>query len=175
MIATTASAVQAQSRRPPGTASLAEMGCIKTSGARGYDPIDRDITVGREIFRAVASMGGTNGLFDSYSGIAPREATTSTCRLAEPREIPRFRTLTLSFGLPDNFTINADGATNVRLSIYLDGEFYDSQDVTQGRQLRWPIDVTGVRSIALEAECIRSASDERYCPALTFFEDILEE
>lgn len=63
----------------------------------------------------------------------------------------------------------------VRLSIYRDGNSYKYQDVMKGQLLRLPIDVTNVRSIALEVECLKvSSNDNNACPALIFFQDTLQ-
>ena len=45
----------------------------------------------------------------------------------------------------------------------------------KGQLLRLPIDVTNVRSIALEVECLKvSSNDNNACPALIFFQDTLQ-
>jgi hypothetical protein len=48
--------VQAQRRRPPGTASLGEMKCQKIKGG-AYEVINEDIPIALEIFKAVAYLG----------------------------------------------------------------------------------------------------------------------
>ncbi|MEG4806887.1 hypothetical protein QUA82_07470 [Microcoleus sp. F8-D3] len=152
--------VQAQRRRP-GTSSLGEMNCQKIKGG-AYEVINRDIPIGLEIFRSVASLGDNSNYMANTTQVA--------CRLASPGEKPKFRTLTLAFGLPDNSPYSK-GAL-VRLSIYKDGNFADYKDVTFGQKIFLPINVTNVRSIALEGECKRSLKGN--CPALYFYQDILE-
>jgi hypothetical protein len=161
--------------RPPGTASLGEMSCQRTGGSGGYTVRNADVVIGRQTLRIVAYMGANTGLLElTTPKIDPDNPTEVVCRLAGSTERPRFRTLTLSFGFADTDD-SADPPATVRLSIYRDGEFYDSQTVTRGQPIRWPIDVTNTRSIALEATCLRLAQGERVCPFLFFFEDVLSE
>ncbi|MEG4918033.1 hypothetical protein [Microcoleus sp. B7-D4] len=158
--------VQAQRRRP-GTASLGEMNCQGINGGR-YEAINEDVSIGLEIFRALAYI--TKG--GHFSIGLKNESAQVACRLAAPGEKPKFRTLTLGFGFSDN---HKDGTSRqgalVRLSIYKDGNFFEYRDVTFGQKLVWPINVTNVRSIALEAECKRTSQN---CPVLYIFQDILE-
>jgi hypothetical protein len=153
--------VQAQRRRPPGTASLGEMKCQQIKGGV-YNAINEDIPIGLEIYRAVAYLGNAGWIYDRPVQVA--------CRLAAPGEKPKFKTLTLAFGLPDNVSKGA----LVRLSIYKDGNFVGNKDVTSGEKLLWPINVTNVRSIALEGECKRPSERSSSCPAIYFYQDILE-
>jgi hypothetical protein len=153
--------VQAQRQRPRGAGSLGEMNCQKIREGY-YTAISQDIPIGFEIFRAVAYLGDSRWIYD-------KSPVQVACRLAEPGEKPRFKTLTLAFGLPDNLSKGA----LVRLSIYKDGNFFEYRDVTSGEKLLWPINVTNVRSIALEGECKRGPSGSA-CPALYFYQDILE-
>jgi hypothetical protein len=158
--------VQAQRRRPPGTASLGEMNC-KGINASTYKVINEDIPIGLEIFRAVAYFG--NG---PHFSIGKSRLEQVVCRLAEPGQKPRFKTLTLGFGFSDNSNKSYDNGALVRLTIYKDGNFADYKDVTFGQKQVWPINVTNVRSIALEAECKRSPINN--CPVLYIYQDILE-
>ncbi|OCQ91668.1 hypothetical protein BCD67_09170 [Oscillatoriales cyanobacterium USR001] len=153
--------VQAQRRRP-GTASLGEMNCQQIKGGV-YDVINEDIPIGLEIYRAVAYLGNARWMYES-------RPVQVACRLAEPGQKPKFKTLTLAFGLPDSLSKGA----LVRLSIYKDGNFAGYKDVTAGEKLLWPINVTNVRSIALEGECKRPSERSSECPALYFYQDILE-
>jgi len=93
------------------------------------------------------------------------------CQLSTPNQPPRFKSLTLAFGLSDD-SYQVDSVT-VRLSVYKDGNFYQSQTVAKGDKIIWPIDVQNTRNLALEAECISSQSS-RSCPGLYFFEDVLQ-
>ncbi|MEG4984653.1 hypothetical protein QUB08_02550 [Microcoleus sp. BR0-C5] len=153
--------VQAQRQRPRGAGSLGEMKCQQIKGGV-YDAINEDIPIGLEIYRAVAYLGNARWIYDRPVQVA--------CRLAAPGEKPRFKTLTLAFGLPDNVSKGA----LVRLSIYKDGNFAGYKDVTFGEKLLWPINVTNVRSIALEGECKRPSERSSSCPAIYFYQDILE-
>lgn len=159
--------VQAQRRRPPGTASLGEMNC-KGINASTYKVINEDIPIGLEIFRAVAFVGNEPNFSIGLQG----QSVQVACRLAAPGEKPKFKTLTLGFGFSDNHKDDTyrKGAL-VRLSIYKDGNFAEYRDVTFGQKLVWPINVTNVRSIALEAECKRTSQN---CPVLYIYQDILE-
>jgi hypothetical protein len=161
----------------PAASSLGEMGCSRTSGADGYKAINGDFVIGREVFTGVARMGG-NSIFQSYAGISSRESTDVSCRLAGRREQPRFKTLTLAFGIPDGITFNskkASSATRMRLSVYGDGKIIGKYNISKGSGQRVPIDVTGVRSLSLSAECVRPGFTNGTCPFLVFFEDTLEE
>ncbi|MEG4504486.1 hypothetical protein QUA81_10225 [Microcoleus sp. F6_B4] len=155
--------VQAQRQRPRGAGSLGEMKCQQIKEGN-YSAINEDIPIGLEIFRAVAYLGNARWIYDRPIQVA--------CRLAAPGEKPRFKTLTLAFGLPDNHPY-PKGAL-VRLSVYKDGNFFDYKDVTFGQQILWPINVTNVRSIALEGECKRSSERSSSCPAIYFYQDILD-
>lgn len=158
--------VQAQRRRPPGTASLGEMNCQGINGGT-YEVINQDIPIGLEIFRAVAYFGNR-----PQSSIGKGRLEQVACRLAEPGQKPRFKTLTLGFGFSDNSSKSYDNGALVRLTIYKDGNFADYRDVTFGQKLLLPINVTNVRSIALEGECKRSPINN--CPVLYIYQDILE-
>ncbi|WP_172191885.1 hypothetical protein [Microcoleus asticus] len=157
--------VQAQ-RRPPGTASLGEMNCKGINGG-GYEVINEDIPIGLEIFRAVAYFGNR-----AHFSIGKGWLEQVACRLAEPGQKPRFKTLTLGFGFSDKSNKSSYNGALVRLTIYKDGNFADYRDVTFGQKLVWPINVTNVRSIALEADCKRSPINN--CPVLYIYQDILE-
>jgi hypothetical protein len=75
-------------------------------------------------------------------------------------------------GIADNNN-RVDGAL-VRLSVDRDGNFYKYEEVTKGQLGTLPIDVTNVRSIALEVECKRgTVKNKNQCPELIFFEDTL--
>jgi hypothetical protein len=159
--------VQAQRRRPPGTASLGEMNCQGINGGR-YEVINEDIPIGLEIFRAVAYLQGSG----SYSIGSQGQSVQVACRLAASGEKPKFRTLNFAFGFSDKHKEDTyRKGSLVRLSIYKDGNFAEYRDVTFGQKLVWPINVANVRSIALEAECKRTS---QYCPPLYFYQDILE-
>jgi hypothetical protein len=170
-LASTMSPIQAQNRRPPGVASLGEMECQDIQG--GYRAIDRDLAIGFEIFRAVAWLAKTGWepgiLWRSISG---NRSVRVACRLAAARSAPRFRTLTLAIGIPDEHRFG-DGAIS-RLSVYKDGNFYEYKDISEGEKLLWVIDVTNTRSLGLEGECVKTARYQEECPAIYFFEDILE-
>ncbi|MFB8791525.1 MAG: hypothetical protein U7123_22465 [Potamolinea sp.] len=181
----TASDVQAQNRRPSRVASLGEMGCQSLSNIVGYKPVNGDVTIGRQIFRAVAYLDGQAwGFLSGRGGISPDHTAGVACRLSAPNQTPRFRTLTLAFGFADNSEkidyIRPNASTELRLSVYKDGNLYGSQSIRPGDMLRWPIDVRNARSISLEANCIKGGNSTSYagnpevCPVLYFFQDTLQ-
>lgn len=159
--------VEAQKKRPVGVASLAEMSCQSIKGG-SYRATNEDIPVGLEIFRAVSVTGDINN----------REVRQYVCRLAQPKEKPKYKTLTLAFGLSDKDHRNKNSPV-VRLSLYKDGKAYEYKDIAGGEKLLWQVDVTGVRSLAVETECVKSGflpNDWRVgqCPDIYFFEDTLK-
>lgn len=185
VLISTANNVEAQSRRPSGVASLGEMGCQSLSDIVGYKPVNGDVTIGRQIFRAVAYLDGQAwGFLTGRRGVLPGNTAGVACRLAAPNQTPRFRTLTLAFGFADNSEkidyIRPNASTELRLSVYKDGNLYGSQSVRPGDMLRWPIDVRNARSISLEADCLQggehtsSTGQEGVCPVLYFFQDTLQ-
>ncbi|MDP8966449.1 MAG: hypothetical protein M3O33_21170 [Cyanobacteriota bacterium] len=158
--------VQAQSRRPPRISSLGEIKCRGVQGSGYYSAINEEIPIRREIFRAI-------GIIATHAQwIGNNRPVELVCQIAALNQAPRFKTLTLAFGFSDD-AYTANGAT-VRLSIYKDGNFYGSQSVSKGDKLRWPVDIKNTRNLALEAECISTRRNSNSCPALYFFEDVLE-
>lgn len=168
----TGNLVYAQARRP-GVTSLAELECQQITHRATFRAINEDLSVGFEVFRAVAFLAG-NSRFEGVKGvnITKEDGTKVACRLAAPGENPRFKTLTLSIAIPDN-NAHSDGTVS-RLSIYKDGQFYEYKDLTAGQKILWVIDVTNTRSIGLEGQCIRAYKNTGVCPAIYFFEDLLE-
>lgn len=169
--------LEAQSRsgrRQPRQVSLVDMKCQKYSGAYNYQPANIDVPIGRQVLRAVGWIGEMSWgkpLLNTNS----QEAGTSgiSCRLAKPNESPRFRTLTLTFGFSDNRPNGTDGR-KAEFRIYKDGKPYTSEIIESGDPIRLPIDITNTRSLAFESECERRPGHVLYCPAIFFFEDILE-
>jgi len=159
--------VDAQKKRPAGVASLAEMPC---KGIRGnYEATNEDISVGLEIFASVSRFIS----YGIWHGIPKdNQVLQVVCRLAQSKEKPKYKTLTLAFGMNDSDK-RSNGA-QIRFSLYKDGKAYDYKDVTRGEKLLWQVDVTGTRSLALEAECLRTIHNSGYCPPLFFFEDTLQ-
>ncbi|MFM6015429.1 MAG: hypothetical protein ACKPCG_06440 [Dolichospermum sp.] len=154
-------------KKTQGVGSLGEMSCQNIEDGR-YDVINRDFPVGLQIFRGIAMFRDRTG-----DRISKNLTNQVACRLTEAGQKPTYKTLNLAFAIDDNNDY-ANGSL-VRLSIYQDGKFYKYQDVTKGEQFRLPIDITSVRSIALEAECLRgSVRNKNTCPALIFFEDSLQ-
>lgn len=151
---------------PKGVSSLSAMSCQRIESGN-YEAINKDFPVGLQIFKGVAMFGK-----DSNS-IYKNRVNQVVCRLAEAGQRPRYKTLNLAFGIADNnYYVNG---SVVRLSIYRNGNSYKYQDVVKGQLLHLPIDVTNVRSIALEVECLKgSVENEKYCPALIFFQDTLQ-
>jgi hypothetical protein len=162
------SAGMAQSRSS-GFASLGEMGCMRFSGVGSYKAINEDVPIGREIFRSVAAI-------NAYGGIDRDTPVGISCRLAPVNGKGAFKTLTLSFGLSQDGIRGyyLDDSVLLRLSIYRDGNFYKQQTFGKGELARLPIDIKGVRSIALEAECVRGKGRNSPCPGIFFVEDILK-
>jgi hypothetical protein len=168
-VAASSSSLAAKSR-PSGIASLSEMGCQKTSGNGGYKSAVKDLTVGREIFRTAAFIGeAETGM---RPGISSREPTAIVCRLAPVKGSPQFKTLNLTVGF-DQGDRRLNGSVVVRLSIYKDGNFYKEETINRGELVRLPVDIDGVRSLALEAECVRANDRYGSCPNLWVLEDIL--
>jgi hypothetical protein len=156
-------------KKTQGVGSLGEMSCQRIEDGQ-YKVINQDFPVGMQIFRGIAQFStrpnGGNWIGKEYTNQV-------ACRLTEAGQRAKYKTLTLAFGIADNHR-HANGSL-VRLSIYRDGKFYKYQDVTKGEQFRLPIDITGVRSIALEGECLRgSVKNKNACPELIFFEDSLQ-
>jgi len=162
--------VEAQ-RRPPGVFSLGEMGCRQVEG-RQYSPMNQDVSIGFEIYRAVGVFGN-----DYHWGFSKEQPSRKTaCRLASNGEKPKFKTLTLAVGLDDS-NIFSNGAL-LRLSIYKDGEPAKYVDISKGQKFLIPIDVKNTRSIGLELKCLRNVQQgmnaDDACPPVYFFEDVLE-
>jgi hypothetical protein len=153
-------------KRSVGVGSLGEMSCQNIEDGK-YTVINQDFPVGLQIFRGIAVFR-TN---DTW--ILKNKTNQVSCRLTEAGQRAKYKTLNLVFGIADNNRY-ANGSL-VRLSIYRDGKFYKYEDVTKGQLFRSPIDVTNVRSIALEVECLRgSVKTKNACPAIIFFEDTLQ-
>ncbi|MBD2484662.1 hypothetical protein [Planktothrix sp. FACHB-1365] len=170
----TGNLVYAQARRP-GTTSLGELGC-QLSNDSNYFAQNRDLIVGFEVFRAVGYFGESSTYsHDGKSYTLDKNGSRAACRLAAPGETPRFKTLSLAIGIPDDHTYRKGSVS--RLSIYKDGQFYEYRDLTAGQKVLWIIDVTNTRSIGLEGQCIKIGSTSwgnPGCPAIYFFEDLLE-
>jgi hypothetical protein len=169
----TGNLVYAQARSS-GVSSLAELGC-QGSNRSNYFAANKDFIVGFEVFRAVGYLKTSQGLTpDGKSYTLGYNGSRTACRLASPGETPRFRTLSLAIGIPDDHAYGKGSVS--RLSIYKDGQFYEYKDLTAGQKVLWIIDVTNTRSIGLAGECIRpgSAWNTQGCPAIYFFEDLLE-
>ncbi|MGL4503958.1 MAG: hypothetical protein ACRCU2_33155 [Planktothrix sp.] len=152
----------AQVQRPTRTSSLGELGCVPTLGSARYSAINRDVPVGRQMFTAIGILQRNSDL----------NSVDLVCRLAAPNQPSRFKTLTLDFGFSDRSRSSSGSNPSVTLSMYTDGNLYGSQTVTFGDRILWPIDVTNVQSIAIEARCVNSRGG--YCPPVFFFEDTLE-
>jgi hypothetical protein len=155
--------------------SLAQIGCSKVEGIGGFEAIYEDVPIGRSIVTAVARMGGLGPTAESPFGNAGRITTDKplevVCRLAGNGETPIFRTLTLAFGFRSDGR-SSDSSNRVRLSVYRDGNLYDSKTIIRGDRLIWPIDVTNTRSVTLRADCF--GARESWCPNIYFFQDTLE-
>jgi hypothetical protein len=158
-------------KKTQGVGSLGEMSCQRIENGR-YEAINEDFPVGLQIFRGVGNFH-SRGDARGFRYINKNDTTQVACRITEAGQRSKYKTLTLAFAIADNHKY-ANG-TIVRLSIYRDGNFYKYEDITKGQQFHIPIDVTKIRSIALEAECLRGTSyDKKYCPPIIFFEDSLQ-
>ncbi|MDB9476524.1 hypothetical protein [Dolichospermum circinale] len=154
-------------KRPVGVGSLGEMSCQGIEYGR-YKATNKDFPIGLQIFRGIAIFSTNH-----RDWIGKQETNQVACRLTEAGQKAKYKTLNLAFGIADN-NRHAQGSL-VRLSIYRDGNFYQYKDVTKGQLLSWPIDVRNVRSIALEAECLRGSTiNNNTCPPIIFFEDTLQ-
>jgi len=162
----------------PKPVSLARIGCkslpgagFMTGGFRGYQPINQDIAIGLEVHRAVGRFGNDAG----NGGIAPGKGPQITCRLAEPGQSSRFKTLSLSYGLPEQ---GGEGAwvkgntAKVQLTIYLDGKSQGSRTLYLNDTDTWAINIAGRKSLAMTAECFNQSGHT--CPPVIFYEDVLE-
>jgi hypothetical protein len=164
--------VEAQSR-PPGVFSLGEMGCRQVEG-RQYSPMNQDVSIGFEIYRAVGVFGNDYGW--GFSKEQPSRKTA--CRLTSNGEKPKFKTLTLAVGFDDSNSFSKGSLA--RLSIYKDGKSEKYIDISKGQKILVELDVTNTRSIGLELECLRNTSyresrnSNHACPPVYFFEDVLE-
>ena len=116
--------VDAQKKRPTGVGSLVEMSCKSIKGGY-YEAKNEDIPVGLEVFRAMAFLN---------SNMTKGELIQIACRLAQPKEKPKYKTLTLAFGLDDSSS-TSDGAL-LRLSLYKDGQAYGYKDINKGEKLQ---------------------------------------
>lgn len=166
------SMASAQSPSAFGSASLGEMGCQRVSDDRWhrYRVSNQDIPIGFEIFQSTASFG-----ISGNRGIKKSEPAAVACRIAPAGESSPFQSLNLSFGLDPNKSYLIDGSVLVRLNVLVDGKFIGRQTVSRGSIARLAVDVSGARSVALVAECVRAkrTSSGDLCPSLAFLEDTL--
>jgi len=165
----------AQAQNPvSGTPSLTKMPCQNIQGQ--YLAVNQDISVGLEISRAVAVFGNSSTATWQRNFIPstiPNGGARVVCLLAPADQSPRFRTLRLAFGFRDDAR-NASQST-ARLTIYKDGNLLEYRDITGGNKLLWNVDVSGTRSLALQATCQKKGFLPLPCPAVYFSEDILEQ
>jgi hypothetical protein len=164
------SATPSSAQSSSNSESLGQMPCQNVEDVR-YETTNEDASIGYEVFRAIGILHTT-----SYGGsdtIVTGDTGAFVCRLAGAGQRPVYKTLNLAFGLSDDNSRARE--STVRLSVYLDGDFYQYQDVTRGQKYIWPIDVTDTRSVALEVECVRGRTSSRAsCASLVFLEDSLE-
>jgi hypothetical protein len=128
--------------------------CVRSGG--GFHRDNTEVSIGRELFTSIMKtqiwIGSDNG-------------ATLTCRLRTPGSKFKFKTLKLSFGIPDQ--VRSSEST---LIVYADGNQVASKSVSSGDKEYLAIDVSKVTSIALEVKCF--GSDR--CTNLYFPEAILE-
>lgn len=149
--------------------NIRNLECQDIQGS-GFRSKKEDIPVGFDIFGSVLKLAGRSAANGSTS-IRMQQPVQTVCRLSGNTERPKYKTMVLKFAIPDN-DWNVNGSV-VRLSVYLNGQFYDFKDVAQGQQIAWPIDVSDSRSVAFEGKCIRP-STKGHCPAIHFSQDSLQ-
>ncbi|MFZ1025954.1 MAG: hypothetical protein WAN66_07005 [Limnoraphis robusta] len=159
-----ASSVQAQSS---GATSLVQVGCLAIQGG-GYYPENQNLVIGFQVFTFIAYLGNPSSLNNNYlsQDLRPNQKTQVACKLPSSNKNPR--NLTLVIGIPDNHY-----KSNIsRLSIYKDGQFYESRELTKGQKIEWIVDVANVKTLGLEGQCL--STNDKYCPAIYFLQDDLE-
>lgn len=159
-VITIASSVQAQSS---GATSLVQVGCLAVQGG-GYYPANQNLVIGFQVFTFIAYLGKSRTDISHY--LSPNEKTQVACKLPTSNKNPR--KLTLVIGIPDNhYNSNIS-----RLSIYKDGQFYESRELTKGQKIEWIVDVANVKTLGLEGQCL--STNDKDCPAIYFLQDTLE-
>jgi hypothetical protein len=170
--------VLAQGRPIARPVSLTKLrACQSVRGPRWFSVSrsNNEIPIELRLYRAVAGIV-TNGT-QLYSNVPAQ----IICKLAEPGEAPRFRTLNLSLGHSDRD--KRQGGT-IRVSVYSNGNFIDSRTINFGPPLIWTVNITGTEDLALKFECVepsralwnpneylRQSGGQTYCATTLFFFD----
>lgn len=152
---------------------LTEVQCSTTSAdfnSQSFVESLRNLTIGQASVMAIAELGSQNSNNPANSQIKADIPAGVNC-LLNPRDASnQFNTLKLAFGINDTnkylSTINAE--TKVRLTVYLDNRNVGSKEVTKGKIETWGLNIADVQNVALQAECIKSHSIPKICPALVF-------
>lgn len=152
---------------------LIDTKCLTTTASGNRESFVKgpeDVTIGQEVVTAVAILRGTSEYISNKTpaGVA--------CLIASPDSNAQFRKLKLIFGI--NNTSQYTGAANdsavLGLTVYLDQQKVGSKEVKRGEKQSWAIDVTKVKNIALEAECIKTQRGGSVCPPIVFAQADLE-
>ncbi|MCP6758471.1 MAG: hypothetical protein NHB32_06790 [Fischerella sp. CENA71] len=136
--------------------SLLKMTCRSATAGVQQPLISRskEITIGREVVKEVAVLGGDVMNFDSTIAV--------TCKLE-----PNLKNLTLEFGL-DSISSFTTEKTQLLLSIYLDNNLVGEKQVIRGSKQLWSIDLKNAKNISLEAKCVQSSGVSNSCPGISF-------
>lgn len=157
------------------TMSLTQMNCSTTDavpGTSSWVPIDSEVTIGREVYTAVAALRRHTRFLGS-SGTSRNHTAGVACRITPNGATPRYRTLRLAFGMTAENS-NTDESDLIRLDVFVDGNQVESQEVTKWEPGYLSVDVSNARSVALEATCL-STGRRNTCPSLVFVQTLLEQ
>lgn len=144
----------AQAQRP---ISLFSTQCVG-QGLTGNQ--NKSVSIGRELFTSIFAIGG---------GWANYNASI-TCRVRPPGAAPKFKTLRLAFGVPDD----ANQRNPMEVNIYLDGNKTESRSLYPGDKTLVLLDVNQVRSVAIEVLYSRSDNDSNYITPVSVVQAVLE-
>jgi hypothetical protein len=117
--------------------------CVTASGRTAYNTEGRSdsiVSVGRRAMKAHATV---------Y--IHPREPHTNTCSIDVHPSDEKFG---LAFAIPDNSDLS-----NVRVTVYVDGQERISKIISRGQVGRYTIDVTGANSYAYTLQPLNDSGD----------------
>jgi hypothetical protein len=135
---------------------------------RSVPESSQDIPIGRNLYQAV---GVYRRAFLSSSG----SGQYTLCRLAQPGETPRFKTLTLSMGYTNSDTRIQYGT--VLVTVYKNGNEIGSVSVSPGSPKIWSVDISDTETLGLDFQCIQpdtlsNGSESNSCRTehLYFFE-----
>lgn len=121
-----------------------------------------EIVMSRQLYSAVGYLNGN---------LVSGRTIEMICRLADRGQLPRFKTLLLSFGFSDTDWYTGE----IQISVFSNGNYLNSTTVASGLSapLPWAISIPdGTNFLAFEFKCLRSSKSE--CPTLYFFDDRLQ-